>query len=112
MTTHRMKNGHHSVADWKEHVRVLEDAKKRKTEGRKWEKIRRWMIKKNDHKCQECGEWGNFVHHVKPVAEFPHLQFNKGNLLLLCRSCHRNKHPDMPEEVFFPYTRKRNAQHE
>jgi 5-methylcytosine-specific restriction endonuclease McrA len=95
-----MSNGHHSTEEWKKHVHRIEETKWRKTEGKKWEKIRKWMLKKYDHTCQECGKHGNFVHHIKPVAEFPHLQFNKGNLVLLCLRCHRNRHPELPDELF------------
>lgn len=66
--------------------------------GKRWFKYRREIRELDDNKCQICGvtkeEYGmNLdVHHVIPVKKFENVDdaHKKCNMVLLCRSCHRN----------------------
>lgn len=32
------------------------------------------------------------IHHILPVAKYPQLASDKGNMIALCQSCHRKYH--------------------
>ena len=56
-----------------------------------WERLRRKVLERDKHRCQECGGVGKFeVHHVKPLSEGGNNDV--GNLTTLCRTCHINAH--------------------
>ena len=48
--------------------------------------------KRHNPKCAICGTTANIeVHHILPVAQYPHLEFEENNLISLCRkgrNCH------------------------
>lgn len=66
--------------------------------GRKWWRIRRKALERDEHTCQHCGkakdEIGRNpdVHHVERVRSFdePVEAHTLDNVVTLCRSCHRN----------------------
>jgi len=51
-------------------------------------------VKNRDKCCQVCGEMDKIleVHHIFPVAKYPDLVANEGNMITLCQSCHRKYH--------------------
>ncbi|RKD95481.1 HNH endonuclease [Halopiger aswanensis] len=65
--------------------------------GRKWWRIRRQALERDDYECQHCGagldELGQNpdVHHVRAVRSFdrPEDAHKMDNVVTLCRSCHR-----------------------
>ena len=49
--------------------------------------------KKKNNSCVICGETKNLtLHHVKPIKDFPELQFRGDNLKPICKQCHENLH--------------------
>lgn len=66
--------------------------------GRKWWRVRREALKRDDYTCQNCGETPTElgqnpdVHHIERVRSFdqPQMAHSLGNVITLCRSCHRN----------------------
>jgi len=57
--------------------------------GRKWMLLSR-LIRMRDRACKLCGAHGFLeVHHIIPVSQNPDLEFDKGNLICLCVTCHR-----------------------
>lgn len=63
-----------------------------------WWAVRREARSRDNHTCQHCGKSRNEigrepdVHHIKPIREFEDSQeaHSLGNVICLCRSCHRN----------------------
>jgi hypothetical protein len=54
--------------------------------------VRTAAVRRDDFKCQECGERGRLeVHHVIPVRLAPELAYDLGNLKTLCVACHLQK---------------------
>lgn len=54
-----------------------------------WDQTRRRILQR-DGCCVLCGAGdGLEVDHIRPVALFPELEFDDGNLRTLCRACHR-----------------------
>lgn len=66
--------------------------------GKRWWRIRRQALDRDEHTCQNCGKEASDlgqepdVHHIKPVRAFNVAQdaHDLGNVITLCRSCHRN----------------------
>lgn len=56
---------------------------------RRWWPVRTAAIRRDDFKCQECGERGQLeVHHEIPVRVAPDKAYDLGNCVTLCRTCH------------------------
>lgn len=67
--------------------------------SKSWAEIRNLCFKRDDFTCKLCGiKNGNGnaiyleVHHIKSWKEFPKLRLKKGNLITLCKSCHKRIH--------------------
>lgn len=58
-----------------------------------WDEFSR-AYKRRHPLCVRCEGQGRVVpvdevHHVKPLRSHPELKFDEGNLMSLCRSCHK-----------------------
>jgi len=55
-----------------------------------WKSYKRTYIQRHHPiVCAACGRYDRLdLHHVKPVAEFPELQFEDSNIVPLCRLHH------------------------
>ncbi len=67
--------------------------------GKKWERKRACILRRDGYKCQECKKYGRAreaktVHHIKHVDEYPELAFVDENLISLCNPCHNKMHPE------------------
>lgn len=51
-------------------------------------------VKARDGCCQCCGEMDKplEIHHILPVANYPSLASDEGNMVALCQSCHSKYH--------------------
>ena len=63
-----------------------------------WRALRLAALDRDGWRCRDCGKAGKLeVHHVKPVrdggARLPPLS----DVVSLCLSCHRLRHPRRPE---------------
>ena len=54
-----------------------------------WPAIRRLVLRRDKHKCQICGGYGNEVDHIVEVMDGG--KSVPGNLRTLCHSCHKKK---------------------
>jgi hypothetical protein len=74
-------------------------------EAGQWMRNRILALTRDDYRCQDCGRQDKLhVHHVnpwQPEQEDPHVV---DNLLTLCASCHRKRHPlrHGPDGNFLP----------
>lgn len=60
--------------------------------GAAWRRLRRAVLAR-DRCCQGCGATNQLhMHHIKAWATHPELRFDVGNVVLLCESCHYDKH--------------------
>jgi len=51
--------------------------------------------KRTNNPCIICGNDNNLtIHHIKPIAQYPYLQYRKNNLKTICRECHKILHED------------------
>lgn len=60
-----------------------------------WKVVRKYHLE-NNPLCNDClkeGRYvgGNEIHHIKKLAEFPHLRDDPNNLMTLCKSCHSKR---------------------
>lgn len=54
-----------------------------------WRKFSR-DVRKRDKACRLCGEEdGLEIHHIDPFSQAPLLVMDIGNVILLCKTCHR-----------------------
>ncbi len=66
-------------------------------------RLRRWSekVRARDGACVDCGATENLhAHHVVPKAEAPERAYELENGVALCESCHRKRHPDLPDEMW------------
>ena len=61
----------------------------------RWKSVREKVLKKNNHKCQSCGEPASQVHHRKYPRGHKRGDFtyeNMSYLEALCKKCHMKRH--------------------
>lgn len=52
--------------------------------------LRGRVLERDEFMCVDCGSSVALeVHHLRPVKDFPDLEFDLGNCVCLCRCCHR-----------------------
>ena len=61
-----------------------------KLDRRRWEWVRRRVLKRDGWRCRECGRYGNQVDHIKPLHQRGAV-YDESNLQVLCKSCHAQK---------------------
>ena len=59
-----------------------------------WSKARTACFERDDYTCQECDDRGGYLnaHHILSYRSHPELRLSTGNLLTVCRPCHRAIH--------------------
>ena len=70
--------------------------------GRKWQKVRRAVINRDEGLCQICYELSREglgllkpveeVHHIIPILANWKIRYYLGNLICLCKDCHKDIH--------------------
>lgn len=67
--------------------------------SKEWKKCREYIYKKYHGVCAQCGAIGEEVHHIIFLTPLnindPEITLGEDNLILLCRTCHSNKHKDV-----------------
>jgi hypothetical protein len=64
------------------------------------ENLKRWLILKSEiiwekKVCEICsGKEFLHIHHILPRCKYPELTFDKENLMLLCKECHKKIHEE------------------
>jgi 5-methylcytosine-specific restriction protein A len=59
---------------------------RRKRLPKNWERIRRYILHRDNHTCRHCGHPANQVDHITPGDNH-----NPDNLQALCGPCHNRK---------------------
>jgi len=74
--------------------------------GRKWDKIRKIVMERDNYKCRACGKWYDgknkmHVHHIIELENFDSLDEanNIHNLALVCWKCHKKIHSGEIENI-------------
>lgn len=80
--------------------RIRKNVSKRKDGTKKWKDIRLFVLKLKKYRCELCSKNTNIVHHIKEVCNYPDMQFDIENLMVLCRECHRKQHLNLPDKFF------------
>ncbi|MGE7604937.1 HNH endonuclease [Peribacillus sp. NPDC097675] len=64
--------------------------------GMSWRNLRRSVLVENFHICSMCGEFGNTVHHIKPIStqEGWERRLDRSNLTVVCWICHAKIHDE------------------
>ena len=65
-----------------------------------WHNVRCRALKRDNNKCQECGNKAEGVHLIKTTREYPQLLLVLDNLQSLCKPCHHKKHPHLSSFLF------------
>lgn len=71
--------------------------RKRNIEDVKWSKAVR---ERAEGFCEECGQEAVDAHHIVPI-DIGGERLDLENGMALCSSCHSEKHPELPKELFF-----------
>lgn len=73
-----------------------------------WKKLRLYICESRHWTCEECGDYGDQVHHIQEITpdniNDVNITLNEDNLQLLCEECHnakRKKDKDVNEELKF-----------
>lgn len=71
-----------------------------------WDDVRLVTYTRDQFKCRRCGDRSHgpgtlHAHHRRPWAGHPELRFDQGNLVTLCRTCHRWVHSRANRESAF-----------
>lgn len=63
--------------------------------SKKWKELRLYVCESRHWTCEECGEFGDQVHHIIEITpdniNDPNITLNEDNLQLLCEECHNAK---------------------
>lgn len=63
--------------------------------SKKWKDLRLYVCESRHWTCEECGEYGDQVHHIIEITPSnindPNITLNEDNLQLLCEECHNAK---------------------
>lgn len=89
------------VCTLKKGNRLLKSAKPKKVgyavylQSPLWKRIRKRILKRDEHLCRDCGREAKHVHHLSyaPLVMFGR---DDSKLLSLCVSCHDARHPYKP----------------
>jgi len=69
-------------------------------DNKNWSCFRRKILKERGRLCEVCGSKGELhIHHIVPVSKNPSLIYDKMNCIVLCVSCHKQKHAKKIEVV-------------
>lgn len=65
--------------------------------NRRWQVLRRQVLRRDRHLCQESARYGrvveaNTVHHIWPAEDYPEYAYKSWNLLSLCQAQHDAMH--------------------
>lgn len=73
-----------------------------------WRELRLYVCQSRHWTCEECGGYGNQVHHIVEITpdniNDPNVTLNENNLQLLCEECHNAKRRlerDVEEGLYF-----------
>lgn len=72
--------------------------------GKRWEKLRKSVLKRDGYMCRVCRRYGKrvdaeVVHHIYPVSDYPEYRWCSWNLLSLCGKCHDKLHDRTNNEL-------------
>lgn len=63
--------------------------------SKKWKDLRLYICQSRHYTCEECGDYGDQVHHIIEITpnniNDPNITLNEDNLQLLCEECHNAK---------------------
>ena len=57
---------------------------------RRWARVRRKVLRRDNWRCRSCGKYGNECDHVVPLYKGG-ADYDMSNLQCLCRGCHIGK---------------------
>ena len=63
-----------------------------KSEGKLYNRFRNMVLKEMGETCSMCGLHGNVIHHIKPANKYPDLYYCVDNIIVLCKTCHKELH--------------------
>ena len=67
---------------------------------REYQEFKERVMKREHGVCQLCDKPAVDVHHKIPLDIAPELATDDSNGIALCLSCHRKKHPKLPDKFF------------
>lgn len=82
----------------KQYNQGRKDSKETEFYNKHWSPTKTKALTRDNYMCQECKKNGKYitdnleVHHIVPIKENFDLALDLGNLITLCRSCHKKAH--------------------
>jgi hypothetical protein len=65
----------------------------------RWQRKRLEIMQRDDFKCRECGTTNDLnVHHIRYIAGRKPWEYDNGDLVTLCGSCHKATHDGIVQE--------------
>ena len=62
----------------------------------RWQRKRLEIMQRDDFKCRECGTTNDLnVHHIRYIAGRKPWEYDNGDLITLCGSCHKATHEEI-----------------
>ncbi|MFX0136941.1 MAG: HNH endonuclease [Candidatus Hodarchaeota archaeon] len=58
----------------------------------RWQEKRKEILKRDNYKCQHCGDTGNQAHHLEYKLNRQPWEYNNEELITLCDACHEMIH--------------------
>ena len=81
--------------------RTVQDWAKFFYKSKQWQRVRDYVMKRDQWLCQDCLKKGKYVpaeevHHIVPLKPEnitdPSITLDENNLVALCRECHKARH--------------------
>ncbi len=68
-------------------------------DSERWKRLREQALRRDGYHCRNCRRYGRVksaveVHHIIHVKDDPSRGYDLDNLISLCDSCHRKRHPE------------------
>ena len=81
------------ITDMRLRTRQNRDNHSKEDRKRWYNEVKKALVDERGSRCEFCGSSDELrSHHVLPYNEFPDLEFEKRNIMLLCDRCHRAVH--------------------
>ena len=65
--------------------------RRRLYKGRRWNRVRLQVLRRDNWTCTKCGSWGNVAHHVGGYGDLDSFH-DPDNIRTVCGTCHAQIH--------------------
>lgn len=67
----------------------------------RWQRRRLEIMQRDNFKCRDCGTADNLnVHHIRYIAGHKPWEYDDGDLITLCGTCHKKRHEEIDDKHY------------